>query len=609
MRRVNATLTDFDEFGAAIGHDEEGKRIVAAFGIPGESVVVEVREESDSVALGEVVDVLERSSERVEPRCAHFGVCGGCQLQHLDYAAQLRLKTGIVRGRLRQVGALMNAPVSPMIGAESPWNYRNHARFTVRDGGVTGFTHWYTHRFEPIDECHIMDPRINTIREALNGRLDAPARQLGVRYGSKHASYSIHPRLDPDAAQGYETGQTDHVERLAGVDFKVSAASFFQVNTGQAERMAAVVRDGLRLHGTDVVLDAYAGVGTFAALFAPMCARVVAVEESASAVRDARENVADFPNVEVVEAKTEDYLDHLVLTPDSVILDPPRSGCDERVLDAIGRLQPNRLVYVSCEPETLARDLRRLVLAGYRIVDVTPIDMFPQTYHIECVATLEKADRPLILASTSPRRTDLIQALSSEAQALAPGADEPKPEPDEDPHKYARRVAEAKALSIRHESRVPVLSADTVVVASDGRVLGKPADEADAREMLRSLRGRAHAVVTAVAVYGPGSGEGEVSVESVETRVSMREYSDAEIETYVSSGAPLDKAGAYGIQDDAFRPVAGLVGCTPNVVGLPLCLASRLLSGIDDRALQPVHTGPSGEVPSGCRYCRSTNIA
>ena len=610
LRRTTVTLTGFDEFGAATGHDDDGNPVTAAFGIPGEVAVVQVRDDSAPRALGEVVDVLRPSPDRVEPRCPHFGVCGGCQLQHLDYPAQLRMKTQVVRARLREIGGLVDPPVSPMVGAESPWNYRNHARFTVRRGGAVGFTHWYTHRFEPVGDCHIMDPRINAVRAALDGRLDPSARQLGVRYGAHTSGYLVHPRLEPAVSGGYDTGQTGHAERLYGVDFRVSAASFFQVNTRQAERMAALVRDGLRLRGNEVVLDAYAGVGTFAALVAPMCSRMVAVEESASAVRDARQNLAPFPNVEVAEARTEDYLERpSVQQPDAVILDPPRSGCDERVLDAIVRLRPSRVVYVSCEPATLARDLGRLVLAGYRVLDVTPLDMFPQTYHIESVATLERADRPLVLASTSPRRVRLVQALLSEAQALAPSAAEPPPAPGDDPHGYARRLAGAKAMSVAAGAvpQAPLLAADTVVVAPDGSILGKPADEDEARDMLRILRGREHAVVTAVAVRGPGP-RGGLSVESAETRVRMREYSDAEIDAYIASGAPLDRAGAYGIQDEPFRPVAEVAGCALNVVGLPLCLASRQLAAAGAAGVRPARTTPPETASNACRYCRSSDL-
>ena len=603
-KRVQVTLTSTDEFGAAIGQDDDGERFVAAFGIPGETVIVEVREETDSGIVGEVVEVLDSSPDRVEPRCAHFGVCGGCQLQHMEYGAQTELKTRTVRDQMRRIGGFADAPVSPMVGAASPWNYRNHARFTVRREGSTGFTHWFTHRFEPVDECHIMDPRINDVRSSLDGRLGGTARQLGVRVGANTSSYLIHPKLAPADSGEFETGQTGHDEQLAGVLFRVSAASFFQVNTHQAERMASLVRDGLRLGGADVLLDAYAGVGTFAALFSPLCSRVIAVEESTAAIRDARENLAGLPNVEIVEAKTEDYLDALDVRPDGVILDPPRSGCDPRVIDSIRRLRPERVVYVSCDPATLARDLRRLVLSGYRVEDITPLDMFPQTYHIECVATLELAEVPLVLASTSPRRTELIRNLPVTAQALAPLAEEPGPRPQQTPADYARTLAEGKASSLTDETVVPVLGADTIVIDPDGEVLGKPADEKEATTMLRSLSGRLHTVITGVAVTDPT--RDLVLSDTVETSVRMRDYSDAEIDSYVSSGAPLDKAGAYGIQDTIFAPVADVGGCRLNVVGLPLCLASRLL--VESGTLAAGEgAGSEGLRQRDCQFCRVPN--
>ena len=611
-QRVRVELTGFDQYGAAIGRDEDGAAVVAAYGIPGESVVVEVREESPEYALGEVVEVLEPSDDRVEPRCAHFGTCGGCQLQHVDYPAQTRLKTDIVRDQLRTVGGLVDAPVSPMVAADSPWNYRNHARFTVRRGGMTGFTHWLTHKFEPIEECHIMDSRINAVRAELDGKM-GKARQLGVRFGTNTSSHLIHPKLDPEDSGGLETGQTGHDERLAGVRFRVSAASFFQVNTRQAERMAGLVRDGLHLGGTDVLLDAYAGVGTFAALFAPLCSKVIAVEESASAIRDAKENVGDLPNVEVIEAKTEDFLEGFRTKPDAVILDPPRSGCDRRVIKWVGRVKPPRVVYVSCEPATLARDLRLLVLSGYRVVDVTPLDMFPQTYHIECVATLELATEPLVLASTSPRRVQLVREMAVAAQAIAPEADEPAPRPHDDPHDYARSLAEAKARSIAVDALVPVLGADTVVIAPGGRILGKPVDDDDAREMLRRLRDREHSVVTGVAVIQPG--RKEVVSDSLRTRVWMRDFTDEEIDAYVASGTALDRAGAYGIQDDSFAPVSRLAGCRPNVVGLPLCLTSRLLARTDAlpafaAVALPEFAADESQLSGrgDCRYCRPPQL-
>ena len=160
------------------------------------------------------------------------------------------------------------------------------------------------------------------------------------------------------------------------------------MNTEQAERLIVKVRDRLELTGAETLIDAYAGVGTFAALLAPSVRRVIAVEESEAAVKDAAINTLGIDNLEFHEGKTEDVLSTLDSRADAVILDPPRAGCDLAALEAIVRWAPRRIVYVSCEPETLARDLRVLVRGGLRVEHVEPIDMFPQTHHTECVATL-----------------------------------------------------------------------------------------------------------------------------------------------------------------------------------------------------------------------------
>ena len=173
-----------------------------------------------------------------------------------------------------------------------------------------------------------------------------------------------------------------------GHPFRIGSPSFFQTNTAQTERLVELVRSHLHLSGQELLVDAYAGVGTFAVLMAPSVCKVIAIEESTAAVRDAAINTLGIENLEYIEGKTEEVLGALDSAPDALVLDPPRVGCHPDTLRAVLRRPPGRVVYVSCDPETLARDLAILVEGGYAVDTVEPVDMFPQTYHVECVAAL-----------------------------------------------------------------------------------------------------------------------------------------------------------------------------------------------------------------------------
>lgn len=389
-QQVSVSLTDIAYQGAAVAHGPDGRIIFAFFGIPGEDAVVEIERDFGDYSTGRVVEVLKASPSRIEPACQYFGECGGCQWQHIAYERQLELKQRVVAEQLRRIGGFRAPPVSPVVPAEDPWGYRNHGRFTVRRGSLgyisrpgSGF------RFMEIESCPIMHPWINGVLQKLQTRADVK-HQVAVRYGVNTGESMVQPdvsAIDP----GIASGQKHYEEALLGHRFRVSAASFFQTNTRQAERLIELVRSRLDLQAEDVLLDAYAGVGAFAALLARDVRRVIAIEESAAAVKDARLNLADLDNVEYHEGKVEDVLPQLDAAPSAVIIDPPRVGCQPRVLDAVVSARPRRLAYVSCDPSTLARDLRHLCDSGFRLLDVTPVDMFPHTYHIECVATLEPA--------------------------------------------------------------------------------------------------------------------------------------------------------------------------------------------------------------------------
>ena len=368
----------------------EGGRINVAGGIPGEEVVAQIvryRRRKQRHVSGIVADVLKPSPYRVATPCPYFGPCSGCQWQHIDYSHQLEMKRDAIRGELEGYEAVLGTAVSDTVPAPDQFGYRNHARFTVRHSGKLGFVNRITRRFVDVDSCMLMAPGINEVLGKLDGHSQETS-QLSIRYGINTSELLVQPALHNDDIP-LPTGQTHYREALLGRTFRIASPSFFQVNTAQAERLAELVRQRLELQGDETLVDAYAGVGTFAVLLAPYVGRVIAVEESEAAVKDAAVNTLGLDNLEFRQGRTEEVLGDLGSRPDAVILDPPRAGCDPAALEAVARWEPRRTVYVSCDPASLARDLDVLVRAGLRVIETQPLDMFPQTYHVECVATLE----------------------------------------------------------------------------------------------------------------------------------------------------------------------------------------------------------------------------
>jgi 23S rRNA (uracil1939-C5)-methyltransferase len=344
-----------------------------------------------------VTRVVEAAPERVAAPCPVFGVCGGCQLQHMGYAAQLTWKTQRTRSLLAEAG-FTDAPMRDAIGCNPPWNYRNHMRFSVNRDGRVGLTARGTSRVLPLMRCHIAAERINAALAVL-ARHELPRPQALIRYGVTTGQMLLQPAPSGElrkelAALGAELRDQEFEEELAGHRFRIRPSSFFQTNTAQANVMARLALEALP-SGADVTLvDAYCGVGTFARLMAERAGRVLAIEESASAIRDARANLADAPNVEIVKGKVETILPGISERLDGLVIDPPRAGCQRAVLDALIARRVPRVVYISCGPESLARDLAILCLESgvYRLVSLQPLDMFPQTAHIENIAVLEAVE-------------------------------------------------------------------------------------------------------------------------------------------------------------------------------------------------------------------------
>lgn len=387
-------------------------------GLPGEQALIQVQEERRDYARGAVLEIERGVAGRIEPPCPHYREgCGGCSWQHAEYALQLRLKQNIVVEQLRRIGHFLDADelVRPPIAMLNPWNYRNQARFTIgRRFGELCFTYRSSHRLLRIEQCSIVHPRINEVLTLAQGRLADLGRrihQVSVRVGANTGQLLVSPAL-PEVPE-LETGQPFLEEELLGSRFRLEPPSFFQVNTlresrelpiaighawlpvpsdgvSMAELLALLVLDRVEPSPQSVVVDAYSGVGTFALLLAPLVREVIGIEEARSAVRDAEYNAREVSNMRWIQAKTELALPSLEVRPDAVVLDPARVGCHPDVLRALLDLRPPRIVYVSCDPSTLARDLRILVDGGFALKEVQPLDMFPQTYHIECVATLTR---------------------------------------------------------------------------------------------------------------------------------------------------------------------------------------------------------------------------
>lgn len=382
---VELELVTMGPRGDAAAIDEDGRPVYVAYGIPGERVRARIYKRGRHSTSADLLEVLRPSPLRVAAPCPLFGSCNGCQLQHIAPAQQLAIKRDMVVAQLGRFGGFVDPPVAAVVGMDEPWHYRNHARFTVRDGRL-GFVRRHRRQFFAVEQCLLMEPRINDLLARMQGRLHETT-QCNVRVGAPQDELMIQPKLERvDIA----SGQASLHERLLGHDFRVSAAAFFQVNRVQAERMAEIVLAAVGT-GDRTVVDAYAGVGTFAVLLAPRVSKVIAIEESGPAVKDAAVNVEGLANVELRLGKTELVLAELAeqhTHVDAIVLDPPRSGCHPAALAATIALAPGIVVYISCDPASMARDLRVLCDDGFALAGVQPIDMFPQTVHVECVATL-----------------------------------------------------------------------------------------------------------------------------------------------------------------------------------------------------------------------------
>ena len=399
--RFEITLGEINDVGDATAVIQ-GAPVVIAGGLPGEVVIAEVQKRFPERIAAKVAQVLEPAPERVQPECRYFLACSGCQWQHVSYGHQLELKQNRVQSEISKYESLSHVEVDATVESAQTLGYRNHGRFTIGkrdDAGQVGYVNAVTRRFLRIEECLLMDRQINDSLVKLQDRMDGQT-QMSVRVGANTGSILVQPRMNV-AGLGVVTGEQHYVEEVRGVHFRVAASSFFQVNTGQLSRVVDEVRELLNLNGSEVMIDAYCGVGVFSVLVAPYVQRVIGIEESASAIEDAKLNSKGVENVEFIEGKTEAVLgdwndggDGDDESVDVLLLDPPRVGCHPDVLESVKKLKPRKVLMVSCEPAAMARDLDLMCAGGvYRLEVVRPVDMFPQTRHVEAIGLLTLQDQ------------------------------------------------------------------------------------------------------------------------------------------------------------------------------------------------------------------------
>lgn len=414
----------------------EGFTIFVEGALPGERVVATIKDVRKNFARAKLDKHLTTSPHRQKPPCPVFGKCGGCQIMHLEYAEQLIMKRKRVIDALERIGKFTNIAVSACIPSPLSLSYRNKIQLPVgfKDSHLyLGLYAYNTHDLIEIDTCFIhsslgetafqnikkilktstppTDLKCVLIKTAVNTK-----QVLVILITSKKEISSL-PLLAEKIMQTMPeikgviqninpscgnvmlgkdfitlAGQSSIQEILCSLTFKVSPASFFQVNPLQAENLYQTVLDYASLTGKEIILDAYCGVGTLSLILAKKAHKVIGVECVQDAICDAQDNASynNISNTQFVCAKAENFintLDHI----DLCILNPPRKGCEPFFLNTLCNLRPTKIIYVSCDPATLARDLAILCSKGYQIKDVKPFDMFPQTIHVECATLLEIA--------------------------------------------------------------------------------------------------------------------------------------------------------------------------------------------------------------------------
>ncbi|MBE9126379.1 23S rRNA (uracil(1939)-C(5))-methyltransferase RlmD [Coleofasciculus sp. LEGE 07092] len=442
---IELVIEDLNDNGDGVGR-VGGRVVFVSDTVAGDRAFVRLVRVKPNYAMGKLHQLIEPSPDRIRPSCIVADKCGGCQWQHIDTDYQRSAKQNLMVQALTRIGGFTSIPVATLLSADSPLAYRNKATYPLKQSATgqvqAGYYQKSTHKLINLNQCPVQDSRLNPLLAEIKqdiqeqgwsvydeDRHQGHLRHLSLRIGRRTGEMLLTlvatdwnlPNLDAQAQMWLQrypnlvgvcvnvnpdrtnaifgsqtrcvTGQPYLRELFAGLEFQLRGETFFQVNTEVAEALLNVIVQRLALQGDEVLVDAYCGIGTFTLPLAERVRQAWGIEVQGEAVEQAQKNaqINGITNVTFQSGAVETLLPQLGITPDVVLLDPPRKGCDRSVLETLLSSSPQRIVYVSCKPATLARDLKVLCQSGaYRLTHVQTADFFPQTPHVECAAFLER---------------------------------------------------------------------------------------------------------------------------------------------------------------------------------------------------------------------------
>lgn len=442
---IEAVFEDLTHDGAGVAK-VDGYPIFVPNGLPGEKAKIKVIKVNKGYGFGRLIEIIEPSPYRIDAPCSIYRECGGCQLQHLSYEGQLHFKEKQVRDVLQRIGKLEDVKVHPVLGMNNPWGYRNKSQVPIgeHEGGlIGGFYQQRSHQIIDMKTCLIQQEKNDEVIQKVKdicGRNGIRAyneenhkgdlRHIMARYGIVSGEVMVvlvtrtnelpnkNKMIEEIVAgipgvksivQNINSKKTNVIlgeqtkvlwgeeviyDFIGDIKFAISACSFYQVNPEQTKVLYDKALEYAHLNGNETVIDAYCGIGTISLFLAQKAGKVYGVEIVPEAIEDAQRNAAlnGITNVEFAVGEAETVIPNWYeegVQADVLVVDPPRKGCDEKLLQTILSMKPKKVVYVSCNPATLARDLRILEVGGYKTVEVQPVDMFPQTTHVECCALIK----------------------------------------------------------------------------------------------------------------------------------------------------------------------------------------------------------------------------